>query len=159
MDIPKPAKNCSVSQRELQPNEPFYSVLTEEINGLQRSDISVEEWKTPPNDLPEDWVGWWQTKMPENPEKKSQLAPNDVLLELFEELGNDTQETDIRYILTLLLIRRRMFRLEREEVREGQKMLIVYDLKRNLNYEIPVALPAPKRVEEIQTQLSELLYK
>lgn len=155
MDIPKPSKTCSVSGRELMPGEAFFSTLVEERNALKRLDFGAENWSGPP----ETFYGWWKTRVPETGEKKIKLAPNDILLNLFEQIRLDPKHDDMLYVLTLLLIRRRLLRYEREEENEeGRKMLVVYAIKENATYEIPIAMPDRDRLEEVQEQLSRLLY-
>lgn len=155
MDIPKSSKTCSVSGRELMPGEAFFSTLVEERNALKRLDFGVESWSGPPM----EYYGWWKTRVPEAGEKKIKLAPNDILLNLFEQLRLNPKDEDMLYVLTLLLIRRRLLRYEREEENdEGRKMLVVYAIKENATYEIPIAMPDRERLEEVQEQLSQLLY-
>lgn len=134
-------------------------MLIEETSGVKRYDFSPEHW-TAPDVAPESSaLGWWKTRIPESGEKKISLAPNDILLNLFDQLALQPEAVDMRYILTLLLIRRRIFRYEREEFGEnGQKILIVYGIKENATYEVPVMLPDQQRLEEVQNELSQLLY-
>ncbi len=138
-------------------------MLRETPVGLRRYDFAPEHW-TPPTDTEAELVGWWKTKMPEAKEKKVRLAPNEILLNLFEELALQPETypncADMRYVLTLLLIRRRLFRYEREETNaNGQKMLVVYAIKENVTHEVPVALPDQERLEKVQAELAELLYE
>ncbi|MDR1963273.1 MAG: hypothetical protein LBQ50_05800 [Planctomycetaceae bacterium] len=154
MEIPRPSRICSATNRELQPGEVFFSVLIEEKDEVKRLDYAAENWKGPPP----EFLGWWKTTVPDSNDKKVRIAPNDILLNLFEQLSLQPENADMRYVLALLLIRRRLFRYEREEENEkGQKMLIVYAIKENATYEIPVALPDRKRLEEVQQQLSLLI--
>ncbi len=155
MDIPKPTRLCCVSGRELVPGEDFFSTLTEEESVLRRLDYAPEHWPGPTENL----LGWWRTRLPVVTDKKARLAPNEILLNLFSELRLQPENADMLYVLTLLLIRRRLFRYEREETSDdGVKTLIVYALKENVEFEIFAALPEPERLREIQEQLSQLLY-
>ena len=155
MDIPKPTRICSASGKELQSGDVFFSMLIEETSGLRRYDFAVEHW-TPPDS---EFLGWWKTRVPEANEKKIKLAPNDILLNLFDRLALQPENADMRYVLALLLIRRRLLRYEREETDEtGRKILVVYAIKENTAYEVPVALPDRQRLEEVQNELSQLLY-
>ena len=157
MDIPKASKTCSVSRRELKPGEAFFSVLIEENDGeTKRLDIAAEHWTGPPQHC----VGWWRTSNPETSDKKIKLAPNDILLDLFEQFSADLTKPEMRYVLALLLIRRRLFRYEREEETDetGEKTLVVYSIKQNMNYEIPVVHLTSGQLEDVQTQLASLLY-
>ena len=155
MDIPKASRICSVSQRELSPGEIFFSVLTEEKDVVKRLDIAAENWSAPPPEI----IGWGKARVPDANDKKAKLAPNDILLNLFEQLALQPENADMRYILALLLIRRRLFRYEREDETEtGQKTLVVYSIKENATYEIAVAMPDRERLDEVQNHLATLLY-
>ncbi len=160
MDIPKPTRLCCVSERELMPGEDFYSMLTEEENVLHRSDYAPEHWPSITESSTENLLGWWKTRLPVVADKKTRLAPNEILLNLFAEWRLQPENADMLYVLTLLLIRRRLFRYEREIANgeDGQKILIVYALKENTEFEVVVAMPNPERLREIQEQLSQLLY-
>lgn len=160
MDVPKPSKTCCVSGRELQPGDVFFSALVEEKDDVKRLDVGVEHWTGPPEaGLPENWIGWWKARVPAIGEKKIKLAPNDILFNLFDRLRLEPDQADMLYVLTLLLIRRRVLRYDREEKDEsGRKILVVYSFKDNSTFEIPVAMPESDRLEEVQEQLSHLLY-
>ncbi len=158
MEAPKPSKFCAATQRVFEPGETFFSVVFDDPGKegeMRRVDYGAESWAGPPADA----VGWWKSTVPIINEKKVKLAPNDILLDLFEQLSGQPDKADIRYILTLLLIRRRLFRYEREEETEtGEKTVLVYSLKQNTNYEIPVAMPNATRLKEVQDYLNSLLY-
>ncbi|MDR2642396.1 MAG: hypothetical protein LBC74_06340 [Planctomycetaceae bacterium] len=154
MEVPKPSRNCFLSGRELLPGETFFSILLEEDEALVRRDFAGENWKEPP----EKFVGWWKSTVQNINEKKVKLAPNEVLLNLFDKIRTNSGQVDLLYVLSLLLIRRRLFRYDREEEDEnGQKTMFVYAIKENNTFEIPVAMPDLQRLEEIQNQLAELL--
>jgi hypothetical protein len=154
LEIPRSSRICSATHRELQPGEVFFSVLLEEKDGVKRLDFAAESWLGPPS----EFLGWWKTRVPDSNDKKIRIAPNDILLNLFEQLSSQPENADMRYVLALLLIRRRQFRYEREEEDEkGQKKLVVYAIKENVTYEIPVAMPDEQRLEEVRKQLSLLI--
>jgi hypothetical protein len=90
------------------------------------------------------------------------------LLELFDQLGDQPVHEDMRYVLTLLLVRRRVLRLETlPNPLAGQPIqpaaetigetLCVYCPKRDATYQVATALPSDARIDEIQQQLSDLL--
>ncbi len=162
-DIPKPTKICAKSGKELVPGDTFFSVLHEERGDMKRRDYAPEHWECPIEEqgpqTNKTLIGWWKTKLPDASDKKMRLAPDDILLHLFEELALQPEKADMRYVLTLLLIRRHLFRYEREEMNEkGQKMLSVYAIKENATLEVPIALPDKERLEAVQKELAELLY-
>ncbi len=96
--------------------------------------------------------------MPAPNNKKIGWAPNDVMLDFFRELADKPEKEDLRYVLTLLLIRRRVMRLEEtEEEQDGRPQLVVYCSRQEETYRVPVAHPNPTRTREIQDELASLL--
>src|SRR4051812_33027484 len=94
-------RRCATTGRELAPGETFYSVLIAEGAKLVRHDYAAEAWEGPP----ENAVGWWKSRLPGREVKRVLWAPNDVTLDLLEQLADDSAHADMRYILALLLVR------------------------------------------------------
>ena len=110
--------------REFAPGEWYYSAVIAEGDELKRFDYAAEVWQGPP----ENAVGWWKSQVPDKTSRRKHWAPNDVMLNFFDELAASPDKQDMRYVLTLLLVRRRVFRLEEEERdaegREGADRLL-----------------------------------
>ncbi len=126
-----------------------------EVQGADvvRKDYCTESW----SGAPEGAFGWWKARIPEPTAKKIKLAPNDVLLELFDQLADSAEQSDLRYVLTLLLIRRRVLRIDLGANDSEQNRMTVYCPKRDASFEVAVHMPTSERIDEIQNQLSELL--
>ena len=142
-----------MTDKEFKPEETFYSVLIADGAEIVRRDFSESAWEGPP----EGTVGWWQSRMPSANSKKIGWAPNDVMLEFFQELDGKPEKEDLRYVLTLLLIRRRVMRLEETEQHEGREQLVIYCNRQEQTYRVPVVYPDPARTQEIQDELATLL--
>lgn len=158
-DIQRCTRRCAATDRPLEPGEACYSILEVQGAEIVRKDFSQEAWSGPP----EKAFGWWKSRIPEPTAKKIKLAPNDVLLELFDQLAEQPGRTDMRYVLALLLVRRRVMRVEppsqwsHQTTESHVETMAVYCPKREATYELPVVTPCGERIEEIQQQLSELL--
>jgi hypothetical protein len=161
-EVQRCTRCCAATERALDPGDECYSVL--EIAGADvvRKDYSPEAWKG----APETAFGWWKSRVPEPTAKKIKLAPNDVLLELFDQLANNPEQQDLRYVLALLLVRRRVLRVDVTHERRDDEdatsnhaaeMMTLYCPKRDSTCEVAVAMPNSERIDEIQQQLSELL--
>jgi hypothetical protein len=163
-EVQRCTRCCAATERALNPGDECYSVL--EIAGADviRKDYSPEAW----TGAPDAAFGWWKSRVPEPTARKIKLAPNDVLLELFDQLADKSEQQDLRYVLALLLVRRRVLRVdvtngspleENEDASSNhasQKMTL-YCPKRDSTCEVAVAMPSSERIDEIQQQLSELL--
>jgi hypothetical protein len=154
-EVERCSRHCAASGRELKEGEEFYSVLVNERRDVRRHDYAVEAWSGPPEPV----LAWWKSRMPTREAKKGQLAPNEVLLQLFAELEQVPEKADMRYVLALLLVRRRVLR-EEDIVKDepGAETIVLYSPRDDVNYRVKVMQPGPQRVDEIQADLARLLY-
>jgi hypothetical protein len=154
-DIQRCTRKCFASERELRPGETYYSALVQQGADIERRDYAADAWTEPP----EGTIGWWKSQMPGAGTKKMHWAPNDVMLHYFEQLADVTEKQDVRYVLALLMIRRRVVRQEAEETDEqGREVLVLFCPRNEQEYRTVVAMPAAERVQEIQNELAQLLY-
>ena len=154
-EIQRCTRHCAVTGRELQPGEVFYSTLTDASGQVTRQDYSAEAWQGPPEGV----LGWWKSRMPERDARKLHWAPNDVLLELLESLESQPDKYDMRYVLALLLVRRRVVRLEQTERDESlREVCVLYCPRREATYRVISIVPDAERTKEIQAELARLLF-
>ncbi|MCR9118579.1 MAG: hypothetical protein NXI22_16710 [bacterium] len=155
IETPRFSKKCAKTGEEFQPNQTYFSVLTAEGADVVRRDYCEAAWEGPP----EDAIGWWRSQTPDAAAKKIGWAPNDVMLNYFVNLEEDEEKSDMRFVLALLLIRRRIVRLEEPETDDdGREVMIVYSPKDETTHRVAPASPKPERIAEIQDELAELLF-
>lgn len=154
-DVQRCSRRCAKTEREFQPGEEFYSVLMAEGSESVRRDYCAEAWEGPP----EDAIGWWKCQMPEANAKKKHMAPNDVLLDYFQRLEGLPDKQDVRYVMALLMIRRRILRLEDTERDDADREIMILFCPRNeTEYRVHSVLLTEARANEIQDELVALLY-
>jgi hypothetical protein len=163
-EVQRCTRRCAVTERPLEPGDVCYSLLELDGAAVIRKDYSLDAWPGPSQRA----LGWWKSRIPEATARKIKLAPNDVLLELFEQLSDEPQQEDLRYVLALLLLRRRVLRLELPLDVPGAagghsngggafETMVFHCPKRGVSYAVMVAMPSDVRIDEIQKQLSDLL--
>lgn len=153
-EIQRCSRRCSVTERELASGETCYSVLVPHGGEVRRIDYSSQAWPGPPADA----IGWWQTTVIDPRLGQPHWAPSDVMLGYFERLLEDPSAEDARYVLALLLVRRRIARVERtERDAAGREQLVIYCPRNEREYTVAESLPSEERVAQIQQQLAELL--
>jgi hypothetical protein len=153
-EVQRCTRHCAGNGRELGPGESFYSVLVAEGAALRRYDYSVEAWEGPPQQT----IGWWKSQIPDRNATRKHWAPNDVMLQFFDELAGQPDKQDMRYVLALLLVRRRVMRLEENEKDEqGRETMVLYCPRRETTYKVPAVTPDQPRIDEIQQELARLL--
>jgi len=153
-EVQRCTRHCFATDRELAPGESFYSALVADGAELRRQDYSEDAWQGPP----EGAIGWWKSSVASRQVKRQEWAPNDVMLDFFEQLAEQPQRQETCYVLGLLLVRRRVMRPEETEKDErGREVMVLYCPRRDATYKVPVVVPEASRVEEIQEELARLL--
>jgi len=153
-ELQRSSRRCAATGRDLLPGELFYSVLVSEGGEVHRRDYAADAWQGPPPQA----IGWWKSQVPTPESRKKTWAPSDVMLHYFTEAEGDRAREDLRYVLALLMTRRRIVRQETTETDEsGQQWLNLYCPRNEAQYRVKVVLPTEERVQEIQRDLERLL--
>ena len=152
-EVQRSARRCATSGREFAPGEKFYSALVVEGAELRRYDYAVEAWQRGPRARS---AGGSRSSPTPAPSGRTG-SPNDVLLQCFDELAEQPGREDMRYVVALLLVRRRVFRLEEDDCGAAGEVLVLHCPRRDATYEVPVVIPDPARIDEIQQHVAKLL--
>lgn len=122
---------------------------------IVRQDFGADVWQGPPAGA----LGSWKSQVPAPSANKVHWAPNDVMLELLEQWEQDPAKAESRYVLSLLLIRRRVLRLEDTETDEaGREISVLFSSRRETTYRVTTAMPDAAHAAEIQAELAQLLF-
>lgn len=153
-EVQRSTRHCAITGRELQPGETFYSTLTSEGSQVIRRDYAAETWQGPPEGV----IGWWKSQVAQRDARKIHWAPNEVMLDLLESLKSQSDKQDMRYVLALLLIRRRVVRLEESTTDDqGRELSVLYCPRREAEFRVVTSMPSNERIAEIQEELARLL--
>jgi len=114
---------CAVTGRELSEGEEFYSVLFEDEaveSGFRRADYSVEAWAG----VPEGAYCHFKTHVPVKEKKRRLLVDNEVLVNFFLRLAEETDplRVQFRFVLALILMRKRLLKYEGSEDKDGDEV-------------------------------------
>lgn len=116
-------RRCCISGRELRPGERFYSVLVEEDGKFLRKDYSAEAWPGPPPDAFSFWMG--RLNPPTGPRRPP--IDDDMLMDCFQRLEGQWEPSRLRfrYVIALLLMRRRRLKFEATQQDGPQELLVL----------------------------------
>lgn len=169
--INRTTRRCSVGNRNLEPGEYYYSVVTENDEEFKRVDIAADAWTGPP----ENCIGHWKNRVPMPEEKKRELAPPEVLIDLLRSMTEPSQ-TKMRFLLALMLLRKRSLkpvetttlissqRNHEPEPTEAIELAVdeTMELESTLDgsvISIVVADIAAGEAESLQAELIDMLYR
>ena len=130
-EVGRPTGICAATGRTIQPGEPFVGVLAEDRTSevVRRFDFSASAWAAGARP-PEPWrvVAHWRSMVRVSDAPRRMLADDDELLDILDqsEGEDDPAQVAFRYLLALILIRRRRLRLEGSRtLGEGRTVLLV----------------------------------
>src|SRR5262249_23352180 len=116
-------RRCAATGRELRPGEKCYTVLLDEGGQFRREDYSLEAWQGPPANA----FGFWLGCLPRDDERQKPRVDDDLLMDCFQRLEGESEpgRVNFRYIVALLLMRRKRLRFEETRTEAGQELLLL----------------------------------
>ncbi len=146
------SRRCAVTGRELQTGERFFSALLEEDRRLVRKDFSTEAWQG----APQGAVSFWTGHVLAATDKLKPRFDDDLLEDCFQRLEGKTEpgRVNFRYVVALLLMRRRRLRFENSTVEEGVEKMMLRCLRSGAVHEVV----NPRLSDDEMTQVQEEVF-
>lgn len=118
-DVQRPTGRCAFTGRAFEPGEHYTATLVEEGDGLRRVDVSAQAWGA--GQRPEHLFSDWRATAVAPGEKKKVFVDDGVLMNLLHRLADaeQPQRVAFRFVLTLILMRKKLLRYDRTEKRAG----------------------------------------
>jgi hypothetical protein len=148
-------RKCTVTGRELQPGERYYTALLEEGDHFVRNDYSKEAWQGPPAQAFSFWTG----RVPTPTEPLKPRFDDDLLEECFQRLEGqaDASRINFRYVVALLLIRRKRFRFEQTVFEDGVEKLEVVHMKTGARHLVVNPQLTDEEMNQVQSEVFAVL--
>jgi hypothetical protein len=156
-DVSRPLGKCHVTGNVIEPGSKLMAALRETPTGFERLDISIDAWPTFDR---KDVLAFWQTVMPSPQQTKKKLFVDDqVLCELFERLASTTEpaKLNFRFVLGLILMRKRMIVYESTRVEDGKEIWKVRFKGKDDEMDLINPKLDEQQVMEVSQQLGEIL--
>jgi len=156
-EIRSRGEQCTATGRQFAEGEAFYTLLFREKSGFRREDLCEEAFKQRDNKTQP--FSFWRSKFeppaPPPPETLAKETAEDLLRRYIEE--DEPQHANTRYILALMLERKRL--LKQTDVQmDGNQRVLIYE--RTKTGEVFVIRDPQLRLDQIavvQEQVGELL--
>ncbi|MFO0927149.1 MAG: hypothetical protein U0736_08915 [Gemmataceae bacterium] len=148
-------RRCAATGRELQPGEACYSVLLDEGGAFVRRDYSVEAWQGPPAGT----FSFWKMRLPTGGSPKRPPMDDELVLECFHRLEGELEprKRSFRFVLALLLVRRRRLRLEDTCQEDGQEVLTLRCTRTGTRCRVVDPGLADDEIEAVQDEVFQVL--
>ena len=147
-------RQCYIQKRPLREGEYYYSVIVEAGDDFERRDYSAEAWEGPP----ENAIGHWKLRIPKSDEKKLVVAPKEVLINLLREMEHVPEKRKARYLLALMMLRRRMVRPAPADSSTSPEVLQIQVIEDDSIISVPACEVGRSESETLLEELNTLLY-
>jgi hypothetical protein len=116
-------RRCAATGRELRPGEKVFSVLLDADGRFVRQDYSAEAWQGPPAGA----YGFWAGRVGAADAPRRPPINDELLADCFAQLEGreEPAKVNVRYVLGLLLMRRRRLRFEEATTEAGREVLVL----------------------------------
>jgi hypothetical protein len=162
-EVQRTTGRCAVTGRELAEGEEFYAVLFDRGETLERADYSLDAWTGPPDGA----FCVWKSRVPTKETKQQLWVDNDVLANLFVRLGqaHEVEKLRFRFVLALLLMRKRLLKYEQTQFDEDQEywqMRFVGEIANRIDggplHRVLNPQLSDDQIEAVSEQLSAILH-
>jgi len=154
----RPLGKCSACGRDIAPGEKFTAAVRETALGLERVDLSGECWTSFDRAA---ILAYWQTTMPTAAAVKPKIFVDDaVLCDLFERLGSagdESSKLNFRFVLGLILMRKRLLIYEATRLSGEQESWTVRLKGREESIDLLNPRLNEDQIAEVTTQLGQIL--
>ena len=150
---------CTFCERDFEDGERHLSSLRVTVEGLVRADLcqACQDGPALDGDTEGKELFWWVTRY-EAERKRTVQLDLESLERLFLELeGNDVERLqELRYVLCLILMRKRRLKVERVLRTADGEAFRVKRPRRDERYEVRIFDFTPERMAEIRTEMQSI---
>jgi len=156
-EIKSRGDRCTATGRQFADGEYFHTLLFRERDGFRREDLSEEAWQQ--RDKKPRPFSSWKTKFelppPPEPEALGKQTAEDLLRRYMEEPGS--QHANVRYILALMLERKRVLKPVESKEDHGERVLIYEHRGTGEVFVVPDPQLRLDQIEAVQMEVADLL--
>ena len=147
------SRRCAATGRELRPGEKFYSVLLDQGGQFIRQDFATEAWHGPPAGA----FSFWLSRVPAHEQDWKPPIDDEMLFDCFQRLEGETEpgRVNFRYVVGLLLMRRKRLKFEEARVENEHEFLRLRCMKTKAVYDVV----NPRLTEAEMSAVQEEVFK
>ncbi len=155
-EISRPAGVCSVSGRTFEPGESFYSEVRETPGGYERRDVSESCWEG----TSEQAVCHFKAQLPKKEKPQRTFVDDTILLDLFRRLEktDDDHKLRFRFVLSLILMRKRLLKYSSTIREEGREFWVMRLMRDKRDHRVFHPSMNDQEIEALTKELGAILY-
>lgn len=156
-DVGRSQRRCTGTGNELKEGDIYYSALREQGDSFVREDYSTNAW----NEIDTNhFFSFWRTRVPTQEEQKQKKLVVDIeaFYTFFRNLEKEEapQRRLFRYLIALLLVRKRVLRLDEIERHDDGETLQLYDNREKTACQVFAPPATPEHLAQAQEELNQI---
>lgn len=154
-EITKPLGQCSGTGKIFSPGTDYFAALVQTEQGLERRDYSISFWES---EKPATYC-FWRSRIPEGREKKRLFVSDEMLVSFFERLSEETdmEKVNFRFVLTLILMRKRKLKYESSRTEEGREIWSLRVTGEDRSVQVVNPHLTEDQIEQLSSQMGQIL--
>lgn len=156
-DISRPKRECHATGQELTEGMTFYTALREDGETFLREDYSLEAWEAVDR---APFFSYWKGRIqPASARRDTRLViDTEAFYAFFRDLGeSDKPHRQLfRYLVALLLVRKRVLRLDEIEKTPDGETLLLFDNRAKEELRVFSPPATPEQLEEAEAELNQI---
>jgi len=154
--VDRSSGKCMGTGKELAPGDEYYAALIDTGVSFQRCDYSCEYWEEHQPRV----YSFWKTRIPEPSEKKKMFVDDGILINFFERLADEREQLKVnfRFVLALILMRKRMLKYEDSKVEEGKEIWKMRFVRETEVHDVVNPRLDDEQIEQVSHELSSILH-
>ncbi len=154
--INKGSKSCIACNKEFCEEEEYYSSLYDENSAFVRKDYCTSCWN---GNAKETSFSFWKTKLTKRDKPVQKFINVALLLDMFIKLEgkNETHQRNLRYVLALYLIRKKIFKLKSWKKQENEEFIILHYPREDREFNVFDPNLKEEEIESLTKEMNQLI--
>jgi hypothetical protein len=150
------AVNCAECGKAFDEEEELFSALFDDQAAFARKDYCVGCWD---GGGARAAFSFWRTRVPRRDEPVRRIVDDDVLIDLFQRLEGAEEENrrNFRFVVALLLMRRKVLRYVELKREADGSALVLHDRIRGCRCEVADPGLTEEQIQQVTEEVAQLL--
>lgn len=155
-EVGRSQRMCAVTGKVFEDGDEYFSALREQGESFSRQDFSPAAWQEQDKSL---YFSFWRTRLQKGERKKNKLVIDvEAFYTFFRSLEGEeaTGRQIFRYLVALMLVRKRVLRLEEVEKHPEGETLILFDTRTKEECRVPAPAATEEQLATAQEELNQI---
>jgi hypothetical protein len=147
---------CATCGKPFAEEQGIFSALYDESQTFVRRDYCTDCW--PQQDRPPVF-SYWETRIPKRDAPVRRFVDDDVVMDFFQRLegSQEPAKLSFRYVLALLLMRRKVLKLKEFRRTATDATLVLHDKLRDCDYEVVDPNLTEEQIRQVTGEIHQVL--